>query len=364
MKRDLYIDFAKGLATLSIIFIHTAYWSGQLYLPTEVRILSLLFDVPLFFALSGITSGNSIEKTCFRLLKLQITYMLFVTLIFFIDYLFKVLGLYFFGIEGLQQFYAIFGDKFIPKHIDNIPQWENLGNWYLHQYTHCDIFPVVMGSFWYLKVYFILSFLGVLILRFFPKHIFWAIGICFGLTAIFNLFPVYYPTGQVGYVAFYLGVFLVAHHLRGKKIPNLAIPLLYWVWFIAMGLLFCNYGADILYNINKFKFPPRTPYILWSLFSLITLFVLYNRLKITKDNFINYIGRNAIFYYFAQGISSTIIYFMVYPLKEQMHWSILLMIVYPVNIALAILIAELLKLFDAIGWKVLNDIRTKTSTNE
>ena len=48
MKRDLYIDFAKGLATLSIIFIHTAFWSGQFYIPTEVRVLSLLFDVPLF----------------------------------------------------------------------------------------------------------------------------------------------------------------------------------------------------------------------------------------------------------------------------------------------------------------------------
>jgi fucose 4-O-acetylase-like acetyltransferase len=78
MKRDLYIDFAKGLATLSIIFIHTAFWSGQLYLPSEVRTLSLLIDVPVFFALSGLTSGNNVEKTLYRLLKLQVTYMIFV----------------------------------------------------------------------------------------------------------------------------------------------------------------------------------------------------------------------------------------------------------------------------------------------
>ncbi len=83
MKRDLYIDFAKGLATLSIIFIHTAFWSGQFYIPSEFRLISLLIDVPIFFALSGITSSGNIEKTLYRLLKLQITYMIFVTGLFF-----------------------------------------------------------------------------------------------------------------------------------------------------------------------------------------------------------------------------------------------------------------------------------------
>ena len=86
MNRDLYIDFAKGLATLSIIFIHTAFWSGQFYIIPEVRVFSLVFDVALFYALSGITSGSNIEKTFYRLLKLQITYMIFVTLLFFLDY--------------------------------------------------------------------------------------------------------------------------------------------------------------------------------------------------------------------------------------------------------------------------------------
>lgn len=82
MKRDLYIDFAKGLATLSIIFIHTAFWSGQFYIPSEFRLISLLIDVPIFFALSGITSSGNIEKTLYRLLKLQIAYMIFVTGLF------------------------------------------------------------------------------------------------------------------------------------------------------------------------------------------------------------------------------------------------------------------------------------------
>lgn len=359
MKRDLYIDYAKGLATLSIIFIHTAFWSGQFYIKPEVRVLSLLFDVPLFFALSGITSGGNIEKTLYRLLKLQITYMIFVTFLFFLDYFFKVFGLHFFGMDSMKSFYSTFGTKYVPLNISTYPQWQNLGNWYLHSYTNCDTFPVVMGSFWYLKVYYILSVLGVLILRFFPKHISWFIGLCFGLTLIFNLFPQYYPSGQVGYVAFYLGLFLLAHNLKGKKIPNKWIPILFGIWFLVLLLLFWDFGKDHLMRMNKFKFPPKLLYIFWSGFSLITLFVLYNRLKITKPNFITSIGTNAIFYYFAQGMSSSLVYFIVIPLKDSITWYVLMILIYVINILLAIIIVQFLQKVDQFGWRFLEFLREK-----
>ncbi|MEC5394670.1 acyltransferase family protein [Bergeyella sp. RCAD1439] len=361
MKRDLYIDFAKGMATLSIIFIHTVFWSGQFYVPTEWRVLSLLFDVPLFFALSGITSGGNLEKTFYRLLKLQITFMIFVTFLFFLDYLFKVIGLHWFGLKWMQEFYATFGSKYVPQNISDIPQWQNLGNWYLHSYTNADTFPVVMGSFWYLKVYFILTVFGVLILRFFPKHLNGFIALCLGLFVLFNLFPQYYPSGQVGYVALYLALFLGANKMKGKRIPTQWIPVLYGGIALALALMFWHYGSEIFYKMNKQKFPPKIPYALWALFSLATLFVLYNRLKITKDNFINYIGRNAIFYYFAQGISSSLVYFIVVPLKDNLHWGVLMVSVYAINVLLAIVIAEGLKWVDAKGWQFLSFLRAKTA---
>ena len=362
MKRDLYIDFAKGLATLSIIFIHTAYWSGQYYISPEIRIFSLVFDVPIFFALSGLTSGNNVEKTLYRLLKLQITYMIFVTFLFFLDYFFKVFGLNFFGMAWLKDFYSTFGSKYVPQNITTIPQWQNLGNWYLHQYTNADTFPVVMGSFWYLKVYYILTVFGVLILRFFPKHIWWFIAVCLGSTLIFNIFPQYYPTGQVGYVAYYLAVFLVAHQLKGKKIPAKWIPVLYGFLGISLAVLFYVFGKDAFYLMNKQKFPPKTGYILWSLFSLMTVLILYNRLKIRKENAINYIGRNAIFFYFAQGMSSSLVYFLVVPLKEHLNWIVLMVIIYLINVSLAILIALGLKKLDTFGWKILEFLRKKTAS--
>lgn len=361
MQRDLYIDFAKGLATLSIIFIHTAFWSGQFYITPEVRIFSLVFDVALFYALSGITSGNNIEKTFYRLLKLQITYMIFVTFLFLMDWFFKVFGLSFFSLQWLQDFYSTFGSKYVPRNISMVPQWQNLGNWYLHSYTNADTFPVVMGSFWYLKVYYILTVLGVLIFKFFPKHINWFIGLCIVLTFIFNIYPHYYPSGQVGYVAFYMAIFLIAHQLKGKKIPTKIIPVLYGAVALALIWLFTSYGSEVFYKINKQKFPPQTPYIIWCFFSLVTLFVLYNRLKIQNNNFITYIGKNAIFFYFGQGISSSLIYFLVVAWKDSVHWILLMVIIYIINVILAVIIAEGLKKVDSVGWKILEYLRKKTA---
>lgn len=364
MKRDLYIDFAKGLATLSVIFIHTTYWSGQLYVPGEVRIFSLLFDVVLFYALSGITSSGNVEKTMYRLLKLQITYMIFVTVLFFADYFFKVFGMQFFGNSWLMDFYGTFGGKYVPKSISMQPQWQNLGNWYLHQYSNADTFPVVMGSFWYLKVYFILAFFGTLIVRFFSKHIPHIILLCFTLAAIFNIFPHYYPSGQVGYVTFYLAIFLFGHQMRGKKIPkNWIAPLYFLVVSILIGL-FWFYDKELFYLLNKQKFPPKWTYMLYLSFCLLTLFVGYNRLKVEKNNFITYIGKNAIFYYFGQGISSSLIYFLVAPLQDKVEWYILLPFIFVINLAMAIVLAELLKKIDDWAWKFLEFLREKTASHK
>lgn len=363
MQRDLYIDFAKGIATLSVIFIHTVFWSGQYYVPTEVRIFSLLVDVPLFFALSGLTSGGKVEKTLNRLLRLQITFMLFVTLLFFLDYIIKVLGISIYGQENLRELYHTFGSKYVPKNLTLEPAWQNLGNWYVHSYTNADSFPVVMGSFWYLKVYFILTVFGVLILRFFPKHIDYFILLCILLTLLFYFYPNYYPTGQVGYVTTYLAIFLLAARLKGKKLSNRAMLL---CSIIGLGLfvwLFSTYGAEIFFKINKQKFPPKVPYIIWILPSILLLFALYGRLKINKQNLFTYIGQNAIFYYFAQGISSTIIYFIVTPLKDSIHWVALLLIAFVINVILAIIIAEALKKFDSWGWKALYYLKAKAARN-
>ncbi len=115
-------------------------------------------------------------------------------------------------------------------------------------------------------------------------------------------------------------------------------------------------------KMNKAKFPPKWLYIFWSSFSLIALFILYNRLSVAKENFLSYIGRHAIFYYFAQGLSSSLIYFIVVPLVGKIPWALQLVLIFSINVVLAVGIAELLKRLDAFGWRVLRFLHKKTAS--
>lgn len=51
--RHKEIDILRGLAMVNIVLIHTAFWSGQQYIPYWFSNLTLLVDVPVFFFLAG-----------------------------------------------------------------------------------------------------------------------------------------------------------------------------------------------------------------------------------------------------------------------------------------------------------------------
>lgn len=73
--RDLYIDAIRGICVISVIFIHTVFWSGMDYVPNWLRNLSLLIDVPLFFFLTGCTmSVYSKLNPLKQILKLAILF--------------------------------------------------------------------------------------------------------------------------------------------------------------------------------------------------------------------------------------------------------------------------------------------------
>ncbi len=330
MQRDLYIDVVKGFATLSVIFIHTVFWSGQFYVPTELRNLSLLFDVPIFFFLSGLTSSGKVEKNIHRMLKLQITYMIFITLIFII--------------------YCICNQTL---------KWEKLFDWYFHSYTESKPLDVVIGSMWYMRVYFMVSFFGVLVLRYLSeKQI--NILICILLGGIISFSFYYYPRGNLGYIFIYLLIFLLAKQCRNVfvKIPYMLLGL--FSLAIVYYLLYLYFGENTTILVRKQKFPPNIIYLVYSCFSLFLILVLKGRLSFKKNNFLAYIGQNAIFYYFAQGLSSSIIYIFVHWWKDEMCWYYLLPIMFIINILLAVIIAEILKKIDSLGWKSLYFIREKT----
>lgn len=43
IKRNEYIDYLRGIASIGIIAIHTAFWSGQSYTPEWFQNLTLFY---------------------------------------------------------------------------------------------------------------------------------------------------------------------------------------------------------------------------------------------------------------------------------------------------------------------------------
>lgn len=330
MKRNLFIDVVKGIATLSVIFIHTVFWSGERYVPSEIRSLSLLIDVPIFFFLSGFTSSGNIERNIHRLLKLQITYMVFITLIYF---------------------YCNFYNKDL--------NWIILLNWYLHDYSFSGPLEVVMGSMWYLKIYFITSFFGTIVLKYCSqKQISILIGIF--IICLFYFSFHFYPQGNTGYILTYLSFFLIAHQLKNINLKPLYAILCFLLLLFIYYLLYLYFGNKATLLIRYQKFPPNIIYFVYSSFSLLIIVFLKGRIKFSKNNFLSYIGQNAIFYYFAQGIICSKIYALVKLWENFIDWPILLLLIFSINVILATIMAYILKKIDYLGWKFLYFIKNKT----
>ncbi len=53
--RNHAIDFLRGLIAIHIIMIHTVFHSGSMYLDNSIQCWFLLFDVPIFLVISGMT---------------------------------------------------------------------------------------------------------------------------------------------------------------------------------------------------------------------------------------------------------------------------------------------------------------------
>ena len=327
MQRDLYIDAVKGFATLSIIFIHTVFWSGQYYVPTEVRNLSLLFDVPMFFFLSGLTSSGKVEKNIHRLLKLQISYMFFVSTLFIL--------------------YCYFNHNLTC---------DKLFDWYLHVYSESKPMDIVMGSMWFMKIYLIVAFIGVIVLKYLTDRQIRILSALL-LAGILSFSFYYYPSGNTGYVFVYLLIFLTAKQCRNVYVKVPYIFLGFFVLLTAYYLLYLYFGERTTILVRRQKFPPNIIYLVYSCFSLFLILIFKGRLMVKKSNFLTYIGQNAIFYYFAQGLSSSAIYHWVEKFHEQIEWYFLMPVMFIVNIVLAVIIAEIIKKIDAGGWWILHRIR-------
>lgn len=83
-ERNHYIDVLKGIAIISVIFIHATFLDGsKLYVPNWFANLTLLFEVPIFFFLSGWSFSYSKDNKSYMksLILTQIKYIVFILIV-------------------------------------------------------------------------------------------------------------------------------------------------------------------------------------------------------------------------------------------------------------------------------------------
>lgn len=330
-KRNYNIDFLRGIATLFIILIHTVWWSGTIYLPAWFSNICLLIDVPVFMFIAGISFNfvNSIIKNIKGIViqwKKWLYFIIFYTLIIFI----------------------FFREQLIHKEVLS---------WITYVFPSSNSLDVVGGSIWfmfmYIKVTILCSIIICSINYFFKEKSLQ----CLITVLLFMLFIfLYNSTGYDflfidSYISFYSIVYLLGYILNNCKIKNILQLILYILITLFITLIvFDIYNYDITY-IQAVKFPPTLPYLCISMFSIIIFWYLKDHLKINQNNKINYIGKNAIFFYFAQGISSSLIYFIYPHIPYEsiiIKFIIMLLCNYIMAFIIAIFLIETYKIIDKI----------------
>ena len=196
-NRDKFIDTAKGLCILFIIFIHSVFWSGVRYTPLYIKNIALLFDVPLFFFLTGCLL--SIKPNTDPIKQIAKIIIIFFIPVFIINL-----------ISGYCSLNNILQPVFLES-------------------AKIKMFTVVGGSYWFIPVYAIGLIYSVIIVRYLNK--FWQIFILISV-------PIYYIYSWILQRILYVQV--------------LGIPLqreLFYIWIILLGFMTYKFKEKLIWVI-------------------------------------------------------------------------------------------------------------------
>lgn len=326
MERDNYIDFLRGIAAVWIIFIHTCFWSGGSYVPELMQTFSLAVDVPFFFFLSGWASTYvcSFRKSILSLLGIYKKYIMFMP---FLVIALLVTGLFTGQFPGLTL-RTLYGNLFFFT-----PDERN-------------ILPAVLSSMWFMPVYFTVVPLGQAILasmRTVSGAERWNELLIAGLALLYS-----YWTGSFflipSRILFYLFFYLLGVACKDFYIERFRVLVVFGLADIcAMKLIGISQGWDVS-NMQSMKFPPDIVYLLYSLLWIAGVLWAKKKLpKISAGNVFCRIGRAAILFYFCQGISSSLLFYIVPGLH--MYWGIKLFVAFAINLSVTLLLVWTLKHF-------------------
>ena len=339
--RDYNLDFFKGLASISIVFIHTAFYSGETYIPGIMRMICLLVDVPLFIFLSGrgLSYNKDYKKIFYGMINTWVKWILFATIL-------DLVSLICYG-KAIQRPYEYLGQIFFGG-------------------LSLEHFVTVNGSMWYMPMYFLVATVGgglVALFRNFPKF-----STLINEIIIFLLVGLVYVsvTGQEswfllsGMCLFYLPIFLLGYktasgYIMSTKIYVIGILASLGVWW---GLSFILELDP--YNLQAAKFPPHIIYFAASMLSILSClyFRKYTGNEIAeKCKFIRFLGKNSLCFYFSQGIGGSFIYRFSY-LADSLGWVATMLLLFLINLAVTVVCGCMLvafyKVYDQVAGKVVD----------
>lgn len=316
-SRNYNLDFYRGFAAIWIVFIHCCFWSGDGYVPLYVRSLSLFIDVPLFMFISGMTynHSNSIKKMVKSLLKLYFKYIVFFAI-------YMLFALYF----NYNSF-----------------SFENFKNGLLFKYSDTMPLQVVGGSMWFMPMYFFVSFFSSIFIFYIDKiinmkkNLIWFIILLLVFYLTLNLFstPLILFLREM---TFFIIIYLLGYYAYNNELSFKKFVIIFG--FLSLFLIILLLKTDYSFSlIQNYKLAFNFVYFMYSMLSIIIVWYINSIYKI-KNNVICTIGKNAILFYFAQGVGSSLLLPFCY--RIEMFWAIKLILLFALNLTYTVLISLML----------------------
>ena len=349
--RDYNLDFYKGLASISIVFIHTAFYSGESYIPSIMRMICLLVDVPLFIFLSGwgASYNKDFKKMFYGLINTWIKWILFVTLLDFSSWAF-------YGKTIQSPYEYISQIVFGPLSLEH--------------------FVTVRGSMWYMPMYFLVATVGGVLVALFRN--FQKLSTLTNEIIIFLLVGLFYisATGQDSWFLlsrmclFYLPIYLLGY--KASSVSVLTTKVYVIAVLISLGSWWgLSYALQIdPYNLQAVNFPPHIIYFAASMLSILSCiyFRRYTRKSMAeKCKFIRFLGKNSLCFYFSQGIGGSFIYRFT-NLADSFGWLITMVLLFIINLTVTVICGCLLvlfyKVYDRIAMAMISFIKQFLTTSD
>jgi peptidoglycan/LPS O-acetylase OafA/YrhL len=317
-KRDTYLDFTRGMMILSVIHIHTVYWSLAAYIPDIVRQLAYLVDIPIFFFISGTLFKNMTVwvtvRTAFRqflriyLHYVAITFLAAGGILLWLHFgehrMEPQVGAVLFSIFRIQPLGRMWGC--LSMYCGNL--------WYIQTYLPLLLLvPLLIGLPFFRKakwaVLALVTTAWVLISTFLPQQMFWLV-----------------PAGQVLFYAIYFVLGAIYRTLEHRCKPKWVALALALNLLVALGI-FVSDGNTLV--LTSQKFPPTFTYLVYTML-LVHVFVLvrpfWGRVHSRAVAPVVWAGRNSMVLYLIQGAVCSLPFFFADRLGTTNPWALYAMV--------------------------------------